>query len=99
ICSIGYLQPRSVSQPLHKLLVSAHAEWRVRCGAVGFLTRSERRADAIDLAEMQEIVPGVEPDHVIEAFFSSLGVDADALKIGVGGLVEQAEVGAAQHAE
>ena len=43
--------------------------------------------------------PGVKPDHVVEAFFSSLGVDADAMKIGVGGPIEQAEVGAAQHAE
>jgi hypothetical protein len=48
---------------------------------------------------MQEIVPGVEPDHVVEAFFSALGMDADTTKVGVCGPIEQAEVGAAQHAE
>jgi hypothetical protein len=52
-------------------------------------------ANPIDLPEMKQIVPGVKPDHVVEAFFSSLGMDADTMKIGVGGPIEQAEVGAA----
>src|SRR5262245_12577309 len=64
-----------------------------------FLKGSERRTNAVHLVEMQQIVAGIEPDHVVETFFSSLGMNADATKVGVGGPVEQAEVGAAQHAE
>src|SRR5262245_20371341 len=62
-------------------------------------SRMDDGADSLDLREVQEIVPRVHPDHVGDALFPALGMNADALEIGGGRGVDQAHVGPAQNRE
>lgn len=47
--------------------------------------RSKSKADcapnSLELKQMQQIVPGVQPNHMFHALFTALGVHADTLQI------------------
>lgn len=41
---------------------------------------------------MQQIVPGVQPNHVLDAFFAALSVNADTLEVAAGCARKQAKI-------
>src|SRR5688572_21118382 len=56
-------------------------------------------ADALDLAKVQQVVPGVQPPQLFQAFFAALDMQADTCEVGRGGALQQSQVGTTQHPE
>src|SRR5690348_12538900 len=48
--------------------------------------------DSGDLAQMQQVVSGVEPDHVAERLFAALRVQSDACEVLRSGALDEAQV-------
>ena len=48
--------------------------------------------DARNLLQVHQVMSGIQPAHVLDAFFPALGVNADALQIGGGCPLEQPQV-------